>query len=161
MIKWDTGLEKKFNEIIEPYKNNEEVQKMKKFMQHGSISTYKHCMKVAKMCFYVNHKYDLHIDDETLVIGAFLHDFYLYDWHNCKHITKLHGFEHPLFAAINAKKVFNVASTVLDIIKSHMWPLTITKVPKNKAALLVCIVDKYVASKETIDGIKHKISHFI
>ena len=28
---------------------------------------------------------------KNLVKGAFLHDFYLYDWHNCSNITHWHS----------------------------------------------------------------------
>ena len=40
------------------------------------------------------------------------------------------------------------------IIETHMWPLTITKVPRSKEAFLVCFVDKIMALAETLKIIK-------
>ena len=48
----------------------------------------------------------------------------------------------------------NANDEVIKIIKTHMWPLTITKVPSTKEAFLVCIVDKGIALAETIK--RHK-----
>ena len=42
----------------------------------------------------------------------------------------------------------------LKIIETHMWPLTITKVPRSKEAFLVCFVDKIMALAETLKIIK-------
>ena len=36
------------------------------------------------------------------------------------------------------------------MILSHMWPLNITKVPKSKEALILCVADKCIALKETL-----------
>jgi uncharacterized protein len=31
----------------------------------------------------------------SLIRGALLHDYFLYDWHKGKNRKKLHGFRHP------------------------------------------------------------------
>ena len=48
----------------------------------------------------------------------------------------------------------NVNNEVIKIIQSHMWPLTITKVPISREAIIVCIVDKIMAIIETFENIK-------
>ncbi len=87
----------------------------------------------------------------NLIQGAILHDFYLYDWHNGrKRPEGLHGFNHPKIAVKNAKKYFNINKQVENIIASHMFPLTITKIPKSKEAFIVSIADKICAIKESL-----------
>lgn len=133
------------------YLKDEKVQMMRQYMQHGAVSTYEHCMRVTCASFWMNQRLHLGADEKVLLPGAFLHDFYLYDWHNTsEHWHRLHGFRHPEFARKNAKEHFQISEEVAHIIKSHMWPLTITKVPTSREAAIVCLADKYVSSMETI-----------
>lgn len=57
------------------------AQRMRHFKQHGKVSTYRHCRDVTAMCFFLNRRLHLGANEATLVRGAFLHDLYLYDWH--------------------------------------------------------------------------------
>jgi uncharacterized protein len=79
-----------------------------------------------------------------------LHDFYLYDWHTPDHSHRLHGFRHPRTALNNAKKYYSLNQVEADIIEKHMWPLTLTKAPLCREAMLVCLVDKYISTTETL-----------
>ena len=74
--------------ILEKYCNTKEALSMKNFCQHGSVSTYKHVMYVTRVCYYLNKHFGLGADVKSLVVGAFLHDFYLYDWHDLIFIGK-------------------------------------------------------------------------
>lgn len=141
-----------FEKILEQVNNDPNVKKMNDSLQHGSVTTYKHCYDVANICYKLNHKFKITKNVENLVLGAFLHDFFLYDWHNikCNNIKELHGFSHAKIAANNAKNILNMNNEVCDIIKTHMWPLNITSIPKTREAWLVCIVDKYVSLIETL-----------
>ena len=133
----------------------DEVSEMKNYSQHGSISTYEHCKNVAVLSEKLDLFFHLNCDKEDLFLGAFLHDFYLYDWHKSSPnffdvgLFKMHGFRHPIIAAQNAKKIFNVNNRVYNIISSHMWPLTFTHFPKYKEAWVVCIADKISTITET------------
>lgn len=143
--------ERHIRSILEDYIQDEKVQEMKRYIQHGSVTTFDHCQSVTRASFWLNRQLHLGADTQTLLIGAFLHDFYLYDWHDSSEKWhRLHGFRHPEFARRNALEHFQVDEDVQKVIRCHMWPLTITKVPTSREALIVCLADKYVSSIETI-----------
>ena len=89
-------------------------------------------------------------------MGALLHDFYLYDWHNkgtfhgLRRLFEMHGFSHPGCACINAERVFGITKKEQSIISSHMWPLTFRHVPSCREAIIVCLADKYCAVVESM-----------
>lgn len=143
--------EEKIEECLKEFIKKEEVQSMKNYLQHGNVSTYEHCMQVVRVSFWINKKFKLNANQKQLIIGAFLHDFFLYDWHDPGDGShQLHGFSHPEKASINAKKYFRISSGVRHIIECHMWPLTITRLPKSREAVIVCIADKCCSLNETL-----------
>ncbi|MBO6155491.1 MAG: HD domain-containing protein [Lachnospiraceae bacterium] len=140
-----------FDEILQPLLDTKKVNDMKKFIQHGTISTYDHCFEVAKGCLHCNRKYRIGADETVLLTAAMLHDFYLYDWHDAdrgKH--NWHGYIHAERARRNAVRHFDVEDEVQKAIYSHMWPLNLTRVPKSKEGWILCMVDKYVSFYETV-----------
>ena len=66
--------------ILEQYDHHPKVQEMREFIQHGDVTTYQHCKNVVVVSCWINHRFHLGADETTLDVGAFLHDFYLYDW---------------------------------------------------------------------------------
>ena len=127
-----------------------DAQRMKTFIQHGHITTYEHVMNVVCMSYVLNKVVHLHADRRSLVMGAFLHDFYLYDWHDRSAHKRLHGFRHPVDALKNAKERFTLNPKEENIIVSHMWPLTLTRLPRCREAAIVCLSDKICAAYETV-----------
>ena len=88
---------------------------------------------------------------ETLLQGAMLHDYFLYDWHENHHDENgWHGFSHAETALRNAREDFDIDPQVAHIIHSHMWPLNITRIPRTREAWIVCIADKWVSGRETL-----------
>lgn len=156
-----TYKNKEYLNYIEDITSNEKVQKMTEFIQHGSVSTYEHCNRVAFYSYVVAKKLNISVDYRTLLLGAFLHDFYLYDWHNSEECEEMHGFRHPKIASKNAKKEFDLTKKQIQIIESHMWPLTITQIPKSKEAIIVCMVDKYSATIEFLEEVMKKLKRKI
>jgi len=136
--------------ILKDILSSREADLMKNFIQHGSISTYDHVVSVTKLSFYLNRHLHLGASDAELVRGAFLHDFYLYDWHEGSYPGRLHGYHHPAIALKNASERYRLTDVERNIIESHMWPLTLFTIPKCRAAFIVCVADKICSSYETI-----------
>lgn len=148
----EVKLSQKEHDIIErhlsSYMKSDEAVIMKSCIQHGNVTTYEHVMNVVAFSCWLSKKVKLDIDEESLVIGAYLHDFYLYDWHK-DNPGRLHGLTHPKAALENAESKYDLNDKVKNIIISHMWPLTVLKFPKYREALIVCFADKYCAMCET------------
>ncbi len=141
-----------FLSLLKKYACHEKAKQMKQYIQHGKITTYSHCFSVALTSYYVNRKLRLGVDEKSLVKAAFLHDFYLYDWHEASNEHRLHGFSHAKKAAENADRYFGLNRQEYQAIKSHMWPLTLTSMPKDRMGWIVCLSDKYCAAWETLFG---------
>ena len=139
----------KLHSILYELIRTKEARQMRHFIQHGRITTYQHCIRVAILSYYLNRKLNLGADETSLVRGAVLHDFYLYDWHQPRH-PRFHGFYHPARALANAERYYSLNEKERNIIKSHMWPLTITNLPHCREALIVCIADKWCSAEETL-----------
>ena len=73
--------ELRLKSILAPFKSDARVQRMKEFVQHGRISTFDHVESVTRLSFWLNERFHLGADEKVLTVGAFLHDYYLYDWH--------------------------------------------------------------------------------
>ena len=122
----------------------------KDFIQHGSVSVYAHCLAVAEESLRIAHSLNAKVDEESLVRGALLHDYFLYDWHdNPDGRHNVHGFTHPYTALRNAKQDFDLTKKECDIIVHHMFPL-VPLPPHSREAWIVCLADKICAAKETV-----------
>lgn len=144
-----------FNYILEDLLHDEEVLRMKNFIQHGELTTYDHVVNVAWTSLKITRSLGLKVDERSLLRGALLHDFYLYDWHD-KNVDRkrFHGFHHPVTAFKNAKKNFTVNKVEEDIILKHMWPLTL-KFPKYRESYVVTLADKFCSFRDTL-GIENE-----
>lgn len=151
MIKLSKSERDSLHTCLKDYLKDGRVQQMNEYIQHGNVTTLDHCMNVTRMSMWLNHRLHIGGDDKSLAVGALLHDFYLYDWHcDDDGSHRLHGFSHPGKASENAKKYFNIGQKEQKIIESHMWPLTISKLPSSREAVIVCIADKYCSAYETL-----------
>lgn len=124
--------------------------RMRQYLQHGGVTTYRHCADVTRLCFLLNRRLGLGADERSLVRGAFLHDLYLYDWHTKDHTHKWHGFHHADRALENARTYFSLNEKEKQMIYCHMWPLNLTRPPKSREALILCVSDKCCALGETL-----------
>lgn len=119
------------------------------YPQHGKINVYQHCVAVAYMSCRIAGALHLKVDYTSLIRGALLHDYFLYDWHvpNAEH--RLHGLRHPRRALQNAREDFALTPLEADIILRHMFPLTLVP-PACPEGWAVCMADKLCALLETL-----------
>ena len=117
-------------------------------LQHGDTTVLLHCLAVAYFSLKLAKALRLRCDRDSLVRGALLHDYFLYDWHEPDKSHQLHGFHHPARALSNAKSDLKLTRTEEDIIAHHMFPLTPVP-PQSREAMLVCLVDKGCGIYET------------
>lgn len=141
-----------FRTRIRDVVRNQHVQKMKEYPQHGSTNTLLHCIRVARLSFWLSKRLPCHFHTQSLLRGALLHDFYLYDWHKPEEAQPLHGFRHPSTALKNARRYFRLNPVEENVIISHMWPLTLRQIPRSREAAVVCLADKLCSLHETVAG---------
>ncbi len=139
-----------FHQLVRPYIQSSEVQKMSQFIAHGRTNVYEHSYRVAKLSYKICTILPIKLDIYSVVGGAMLHDFYLYDWHKEDPKHKWHGKVHGYTACDNATKYFIVNHKMKNIIESHMWPKNFKEKPKYTEAIIVSLADKIQASAEMI-----------
>ena len=130
---------------------SDNFERTKSHIQHGNMTVNAHCQNVAKYSLIIRDKLHIKCSEKELIRGALLHDYFLYDWHTTKpeSIFKLHGFNHPTIALENAAKEYELTPREQEIIKKHMWPLTVVP-PTCREAWIVTMADKWCSLLETI-----------
>lgn len=136
-----------FNKYAEDIINNKYINKLKEIPHHGSVTRFEHSMFVAYQCFKIAKVLKLKVDMKSMIRGALLHDFFLYDLKKDK--VNMHLIKHPNIAFNNAITEFELNKIEKDIILKHMWPMTL-KFPKYRESYIVCFIDTYCAIKERI-----------
>ncbi len=134
-----------FVKCVEELSAHTNFTELKKYKHHHNTSTYIHSIWVAYLSFYISRALKLKVDPETIIYGALLHDYYLYDCHEDgveKHLTK-----HPLLAAANANRDWGINKIQENIITRHMFPITPIP-PKYKESIIVNMADKLCALYE-------------
>lgn len=139
-----------YRACIEDLISHESVKSMSNFIQHNNITCLDHCISVS-YCSYVVCRF-LRLDWYSAARGGLLHDLFLYDWHCSSPENGLHAFVHPSIALKNAE-IFNLSEMERDIIKKHMWPLTVVP-PRYIESFIVSCIDKYCAVLETLKSRK-------
>jgi len=142
-----------FYKILFEVNEKTQLNEMKKYNHHGKTSVYDHSVSVAILSFYIADKLGIQ-DKEDIVIGALLHDYFLYDWRISD--VKLHGIKHPRIALRNAQRELTLSPLSEDIIVKHMFPLTILP-PLYVESWIVSFADKLCAIHEyLIDSLKNE-----
>lgn len=141
---------KAFYDELDKLLADQRVRNLDNFSQHSGTTTLRHVLRVAKKSFDLAEQLGWDIDEKELARGAVLHDYYQYEIKEEGLSPYKHGTRHPAIAAQKAEKDFGLTPKEENIIRSHMWPLTLWTPPRSKEAALVCMADKYIAAKEMV-----------
>lgn len=153
--KLNKGDECDFFGCIDDLYHTPEVQGLAMYEQHLDIDRLQHITSVSYMSFLICKK--LKLDYKCAARGGILHDLFYYDWRVKDKSHRLHGYYHPGFALKNAKKLCGekLSKKEQDIIKKHMWPLTIAP-PRYAESFIVSLSDKYCATQELLISLSKK-----
>ena len=141
-------IDRKFMKLAAPLLSDGRLREMTRFVQHGRTTCLTHCMAVAYYSLLLVEVLRIPCDRRSLVRGALLHDYFLYDWHESGSGHRFHGFTHPAAALENAARDFDLNEVERNIIARHMFPL-VPIPPKYREGVIVCTVDKCCSLYET------------
>ena len=134
--------------------SDENIVKMKSFPHHGTLSVFDHSLNVVHTSLRIAEKLSLDKSQkENIIIGAMLHDFFLYDWHEGRlREDGIHCWLHPRVALENANSYFDLNKKQQNIIRSHMFPATLMHPPTCIEAWVVSAADKVCAVQEYFEN---------
>ena len=159
-IKLSPQDEAEFHRILKEVARNSRFLESGRYIQHGSTSVLRHSVAVAYTSLYLARRLRVRVDSYTLVRGALLHDYFLYDWHEKDDSHKWHGFIHAEKALKNAMEDFELNKIEKDMIRRHMFPLNL-RPPRYKEAWILCLADKICSGQETVAGIWERIRKLV
>jgi len=148
-----TLLETQFINTARPLLELPEVAKLSQYNHHRGKTRLEHVKEVAYLSFLWGKR--LSLDSEAIVRGALLHDLFYYDW--LHEGPRLHGFRHHNIALKNAREITLLTKKEEDIIKKHMWPLTVVP-PRYMESLVVSLVDTFCSARDYL-SVKKQDKH--
>ena len=134
--------DEEFERIVSPILEIEEFNRLK-FITHHGITRYDHSMRVAYFSYKVSKA--LKLDYKEVTEAALLHDFFLDEVNHESRVERLR--HHPECAVKNASKYIDLTEKQVDIIKTHMLPVTFAP-PKYLESWIVDLVDDFAAVYE-------------
>ena len=135
-----------FMDTADPLLENPVVKDLANYNHHMGKTRLEHVKEVAWISFVIGKK--LSLDSRAIIRGGLLHDLFFYDW--LREGPRFHGFRHHNIALKNARKITSLSKIEVDIIKKHMWPLTVIP-PKYPESFLVSMVDTFCSAKDYIN----------
>ncbi len=144
-------IEIEFVNIARPLLEKPALRALSQCNHHRGKTRLEHVREVAYLSFQWGRR--LSLDCNAIVRGALLHDLFYYDW--LHEGPRFHGFRHHNIALKNARKVTYLSKKEEDIIKKHMWPLTVVP-PFYMESLIVSVIDTFCSARDYIDFKGHK-----
>ncbi len=144
-------IELEFIKIAETLLEKPQLKALSQCNHHRGKTRLEHVREVAFLSFQWGKR--LSLDGNAIIRGALLHDLFYYDW--LHEGPRFHGFRHHNIALKNARKLTNLSKKEEDIIKKHMWPLTVIP-PVYMESLIVSIIDTFCSARDYINFREHK-----
>jgi len=139
-------LKRQFTATAKPLLELPEVKSLAQYEHHRGKTRLNHVTEVALLSFLWGQR--LSLDGEAIIRGALLHDLFYYDW--LREGPRLHGFRHHNIALRNAHKTTSLSKKEEDIIKKHMWPLTVVP-PRYMESWVVSLVDTFCSARDYLN----------
>ena len=131
--KWDPNAFWSFyTELI----GGSNLSSMAGYPQHGNTCRLLHSVAVAYYSCRIASLLGARFHMRDMARGALFHDYFFGDPAHKKHWSR-----HPDIAWQNASKELDLTGIETDIIRTHMFPLTI-RPPKYREGAVVTLVDK-------------------
>ena len=141
---------------------NRDMQALRTFPQHGTVSRYEHCLAVCYIALRLADKSGCAVygcDIVPAAMDAFASMGGIPEPDSAALLENsdvvflsmrpLHGFTHAREALCNAQKQFELNEIERDVIKKHMFPLNIA-LPRYRETALVSAADKISAVMELV-----------
>ena len=137
-----------FLQCVGPLLDTREVNSMKQWRHHFSVTCYEHSLFVSYVAFRIARF--LGWDYRAAARAGLLHDLYLYDPADRAAHPGLQCLDHPEFALRNAEALCpDLTEKEKNAILSHMFPLAV-HLPRCREALVVNLADDICAVLETV-----------
>ncbi|MBO4541269.1 MAG: HD domain-containing protein [Bacilli bacterium] len=151
----DEEKKKALEAVYQSFLHDEKILRMKDIPMHRGSNCYLHSFRVARLAIKraLRRK---EADLDTILLGAILHDYYLYDWRVERDKMLFHARRHPHIAAENAERDFGIHEPVKRVIETHMWPFNLTHFPSSKEARIISWADKTIYWKEILTSKRRK-----
>ena len=146
--------DKEYLNIVGDILVNDEFLLMKDLVHHG-MSRFDHSVRVSYYA-YKAAKY-LGLNAEDVARGGLLHDFFFEKYENTFKERMNIMFNHPKFALSKASEHFDLTEKEMDIILSHMWPVSI-RAPRYAESWLVDCVDNAVSICEKTYSVRAQLN---
>lgn len=100
--------------------NDEDFRKLQHHRQHMFFNRYEHLLNASFFAYQLARLF--RADLEVCALAGLLHDY---------HFTRLKSYSHAVIAAKNAER-FMVSEEVVEIVRSHMYPLGRSKMERAR-----------------------------
>jgi len=147
--------DRKYNVIVNDILENDDFLQMRDIVHHG-MNRYDHSVRVSYYSYKVAKLLCLSYED--VARGGLLHDFFLVKNSDIKFKDRIYTmYNHPKMALRRADECFKLTDKEKDIIRSHMFPISI-RIPRYLESWIVNVVDDFVAIYERLYQIRYQIA---